>query len=125
MPGLDVAQAKASAALGHGHDIISSHHAELSAAAAALGGASFGNGASHTAFGGIGGAHGSHASAAVDPEASKLVAPGKRLEGLILRSQLLVLLQRRHFCDAQVSQCLQLGLRPAELRLPTCSLNAF
>ncbi len=27
--------------------------------------------------------------------------PAMRLEGLILRSQLLVLLQRRHFCDAR------------------------
>lgn len=33
-------------------------------------------------------------------EMRKLTAISGRLEGLILRSQLLVLLQRRHFCDA-------------------------
>lgn len=40
----------------------------------------------------------------VDLEAARSTATtsSTRLEGLILRSQLLVLLQRRHFCDAQV-----------------------
>lgn len=43
-----------------------------------------------------------HSSSVADMngEMRKLTAISGRLEGLILRSQLLVLLQRRHFCDA-------------------------
>ena len=34
-------------------------------------------------------------------EAGEPYHPGSRVEGMILRSQLLVLLQRRHFCDKE------------------------
>jgi hypothetical protein len=47
------------------------------------------------AGGGVAGVGGSSSSSAAAP----MTCEGGRLEGVILRSQLLVLLQRRHFCD--------------------------